>query len=131
MPAPTTEHLIRTMFGAFTDFNLSTDQLKCFLTPDYLQKVDGRTLTLEDFLTHAAALRSALKSLEITIERIVFQQDSAATVHIARAEHPSGRISRIRVIAFFEIRDGRIALVDELTRVLEGSKEDETLSSLH
>lgn len=131
MPAQTTEHVIRTMFSVFTDFSLGTDQLKRFLTPDYLQKVDGRTLMLEDFLTHATALRRTLKALEITIEQIVCQQNSAATVHIARAEHPSGRISHIKVIAFFKIRDGRIALVDELTRVLEGSTEDETLGSLH
>lgn len=130
MPSFTSEHIIRTMFEVFTDFSTSLDQLKTFLTPDYRQIVDGRTLTLDDFLTHAHALREALQSLEITIERIVCQEDRAATVHVARAIRPSGHISRIRVIAFFEIKDGRIALVDELTHVLEGTTEDTALGSL-
>lgn len=130
MPAQTSEILIRTMFQVFTDFSTSTDQLKTFLTPDYQQKVDGRTLTLEDFLTHASALRATLQSLDITIERIVCQQDRAATVHVAHATYASGRASSIKVIAFFEIRDGRIALVDELTHACDGGTEDNALGSL-
>ncbi|MFT9016959.1 nuclear transport factor 2 family protein [Acetobacter malorum] len=130
MAAPASEQIIRQMFATFTDFSTSLDQLKAFLTSDYQQIVDGRTLTLDDFLTHARALREALQSLEITVERIICQEDMAATVHVARATRLSGHISTIKVIAFFQLREGRIALVDELTHVLEGNSEDKTLGSL-
>ncbi|GBQ41348.1 hypothetical protein CFR79_14725 [Komagataeibacter saccharivorans] len=124
------EQIIREMFTTFTDFGSTPDKLLDFMTPDYRQFVDGREMTLDDFRVHTHALRNALGALEIDIQHVVCEDDKAATVHVARATRRSGEQSLIKVIAFYQFREGRICLVDELTHVLEGSGSDRALGAL-
>lgn len=124
------EQIIREMFTTFTDFGSTPDKLLDFMTPDYRQFVDGREMTLDDFRVHTHALRNALGALEIDIQHVVCEDDKAATVHVARATRRSGEQSLIKVVAFYQFREGRICLVDELTHVLEGSGTDRALGSL-
>lgn len=124
------EKIIRDMFTMFTDFGSDLDALTAFMTPDYRQLVDGREMTLADFRAHALALREGLSSLEIEILHLVCEADRASTVHLASATRPSGARSVIRVVAFYQFRDGRLCLVDELTRVQQGHDGDDALGSL-
>ncbi|MEZ7138006.1 nuclear transport factor 2 family protein [Komagataeibacter sp. SM21] len=124
------EQIIREMFTTFTDFGSTPDKLLDFMTPDYRQFVDGREMTLDDLRVHTHALRNALGALEIDIQHVVCEDDKAATVHVARATRRSGEQSLIKVIAFYQFREGRICLVDELTHVLEGSGSDRALGAL-
>ena len=124
------ERTIRQMFSTFTDFNSEISALSDFMTTDYRQRVDGNEMTLDAFLRHANALRSGLHRLEISIKHVVCEGDRAATVHLARAIRHSGECSLIKVIAFYEFREERICLVDELTHVLEGGQNDKALGSL-
>ncbi|MFT8325942.1 nuclear transport factor 2 family protein [Gluconobacter oxydans] len=129
-PGRTPEKIIRDMFAMFTDFGSDLDALMAFMTPDYRQLVDGREMTLADFRAHALALREGLSSLEIEILHLVCEADRAATVHLASAIRPCGARSVIRVVAFYQFRDGRLCLVDELTRVQQGHDGDDALGSL-
>lgn len=122
--------LITTMFAAFCQPDTSAAKLARFFTPDYIQRVDGKQLDLTAFLDHFRALQAALRRLNITIEHVVSDGTTAATVHIAEAEKRDGSRSRIKVVAVYVLRDGRIALVDELTRVLDGAAGDADLGSL-
>ena len=124
------EKIIRDMFAMFADFGSDLDALTAFMTPDYRQLVDGREMTLADFRAHALALREGLSSLEIEILHLVCEADRAATVHLASATRPCGARSVIRVVAFYQFRDGRLCLVDELTRVQQGHDGDDALGSL-
>ncbi|MFT8719934.1 nuclear transport factor 2 family protein [Acetobacter sp.] len=126
----THEEIIQEMFAIFTDFDSTPDKLLDFMTPDYRQFVDGNEMTLSNFLAHTHALRNTLKALEIDIQHVVCEGDKAATVHVARATHLSGELSRIKVVAFYQFRNGRICLVDELTHLLKGSKKDQMLGAL-
>ncbi|KXV32665.1 hypothetical protein AD940_16740 [Gluconobacter thailandicus] len=130
MPAQSPEQIIRQMFEVFTDFSSDPATLTEFMTPDYRQFVDGREMTLAEFLEHAVALRNALQRLEIDIQQIVCQGNQAATVHIARATRLSGEKSQIKVIAFYQFNNGRLCLVDELTHVLSGQDDDKALGSV-
>ncbi|WP_231490308.1 nuclear transport factor 2 family protein [Gluconobacter roseus] len=118
------------MFAMFTDFGSDLDALTASMTPDYRQLVDGREMSLADFRAHALALREGLSSLEIEILHLVCERDRAATVHLASATRPSGARSVIRVVAFYQFRDGRLCLVDELTRVQQGHEGDGALGRL-
>lgn len=124
------EQIIREMFATFTDFGSTPDRLLDFMTSDYRQYVDGREMTLGDFQAHTHALRNTLGALEIDIQHVVCEGDKAATVHMARATHRCGEQSLIKVVAFYQFREGRLCLVDELTHVLEGSGSDQTLGAL-
>lgn len=118
------------MFAMFADFESDLDAVTAFMTPDYRQLVDGREMTLADFRAHALALREGLSSLDIEILHLVCEKDRAATVHLASATRLCGARSVIRVVAFYRFREGRICLVDELTRVQEGHEADGALGSL-
>ena len=130
MPLEKHERTIRQMFATFTDFTSDISELSNFMTTDYRQFVDGQEMTLDDFRTHTTALRSGLRKLDISIQHILCDGDSAATVHFARATRHSGEHSLIKVIAFYRFRGARICLVDELTHVIEGHHEDKALGSL-
>lgn len=130
MPLEKHERTIRQMFATFTDFTSDISGLSNFMTTDYRQFVDGQEMTLDDLCTHTMALRSGLRELDISIQYLICDGDSAATVHFARATRHSGEHSLIKVIAFYRFRGARICLVDELTHVIEGHYEDKALGSL-
>ncbi|ARW11619.1 nuclear transport factor 2 family protein [Acetobacter ascendens] len=124
------EQIIRDMFATFTDFDTDIDALLAFMTPDYRQCVDGHEMTLSAFQTHTHALRANLSRLEINIQRIICEGNKAATVHVARVTRRSGEESLIKVVAFYQFREGRICLVDELTHLVKGSEKDQDLGAL-
>lgn len=126
----THEQVIRDMFATFTHFDADLDALLGFMTPDYRQFVDGHEMTLNAFQTHAHALRANLSRLEIDIQHIVCEGDKAATVHLARVTRLSGEESLIKVVAFYQFREERICLVDELTHLLKGADKDQALGAL-
>jgi hypothetical protein len=64
------------------------------------------------------------------IERIVADGTSAATVHLARATKKTGETATIKVVAFYELGNDRLVLIDELSRVVHGSEEDRELGSI-
>lgn len=130
MPSSETKQLIRKAFAALADFQNSAEDVARFFSDDYVQIVDGKQLDRRGFVEHVLALRSHLSSLEIVIERIVADDASAATVHLATATRRTGETSTIKVVAFYEIRDGKIVLIDELSRVVHGSEEDHELGSI-
>lgn len=121
--------LLRRMFDAFTDPTTRPEVFGELLTPDYIQRVDGKELDYAGFLAHTAALQASLKSASVTFEHMVTDGLSAATVHIADAVKANGERIRLKVIAYYEFRDKRIALVDELTHLLDGTEQDRDLGS--
>lgn len=128
--AQNSEQLVRQVFETLSDFNRPAEEMLAFFTEDYRQIVDGKELDLNNFLIHIKALRQKLKALEIDIQHIISNKDAAATVHIAHVTRISGKKSRIKVVAFYSFRDGKIAFVDELTHPLEGKEGDQALGSV-
>lgn len=68
--------------------------------------------------------------LEIVNERIVADDASAATVYLATATRRTGETTTIKVVACYEIRDGKIVLIDALSRVVHGREGDHKLESI-
>lgn len=124
------EQIIRDMFTTFTNFDADLDAFLGFMTSDYRQFVDGHEMTLSTFQAHARALRANLSRLEIDIQHIVCEGDKAATLHLAHVTRLSGEESLIKVVAFYQFREGRICLVDELTHLLKGAEKDQALGAL-
>lgn len=122
--------LIFDMLDAFIDFGRPVEDLAAFLTPDFRQLADGETFDLEGFVDHVRALRSVLAKLDIEIEHFVSDGVSAATVHVAHMVRKSGETGQVKVVAFYKFRDGRLCMVDELTRPLQQGRGDEYLGSI-
>lgn len=121
--------LLQRLFAALVDPAAKPEQFAELLTPDYIQRVDGRELDYAGFISHIEALQAHLSSADITFEHIVTDGLSAATVHIVDAVKTNGQQSRFKVIAYYQFRGKRVCLIDELTHLLEGDAEDRDLGS--
>lgn len=121
--------LLRRLFAAFTDPATKPEDFAELLTPDYVQRVDGKELDYAGFLHHSAALQASIASGSVSFEHIVTDGASAATVHVADAVKNDGERIRLKVIAYYQFRGNRISLVDELTHLLEGTAQDRDLGS--
>ncbi|MEF2072262.1 nuclear transport factor 2 family protein [Consotaella aegiceratis] len=121
--------LLRRIFAAFTSPTATPADFAELLTPDYVQRVDGKQLDYAGFVEHHQALRKSIVSGSVSFDHVVTDGASAATVHIAEAVKTTGERIRLKVIAYYEFRGGRISLIDELTHMLEGEQGDRDLGS--
>lgn len=123
--------LLERLFRSFLDPARSPKDLLEFISPDCVHQVDGKTLVLDDFLKHAAAVKAAIVGADVTFERLVFDpvQATVADVHVVNALKTDGTRIRSKVIAFYRLESGKIREVDELTLMLKGSLEDRDLGS--
>ncbi|TYC63055.1 nuclear transport factor 2 family protein [Stappia sp. BW2] len=124
-----TYNLLHRMFAAFTDPRTAPEDFAEFLTPDYVQRVDGKHLGYSEFLKHHQSLKENISSGSIRFEHFVTDGISAATVHIAEAVKPTGERMRFKVIAYYQFHGKRVCMVDELTYMLKGEPEDLDLGS--
>lgn len=124
------KQLIKNMFhDVFEDTNASEITYEKYFSKDYVQYVDGKTLNYDDFVNHMRALKSALKSAKITFKYIVGEGDKVATIHIAQGIKKNGGTVETQVNAFFQIKNNKIILCDELTRLIKGEETDKDLGS--
>ena len=121
--------LLRRLFAALVDPAAKPEQFAELLTPDYIQRVDGKELDYAGFISHIEALQANLSSADITFEHIVTDGLSAATVHSVQAVKTNGQRSRFKVIAYYRFRGKRVCLIDELTHLIEGDAADRDLGS--
>ena len=101
------------------------------ISPNYVQHVDGKTLDYEQFIKHRLVQNKVVKTITVNFQHIVAEGDKIFTIHVADVEKKDGSKVKIKVIAMFIIKDAKLVACDELTHVLEGSKEDEDLGSRH
>jgi len=121
--------LIEGAIASLLDPQQDADHLTRYFAPDYTQEVDGKRLTFAGFIDHARALKASLRCGHATIERLVVSGDTIADIHVVEADKKNGDAIRVKVIAFFTVRDGKIVGVDELTHLLDGSDADRDMGS--
>lgn len=102
---------------------------KQYLHPEFIQYVDGETLNLYDCLTHARSVKASMKSGKITFEHVIGEGNKVCTVHIAESITNGGNAVKFKVIAYFELKDNKIRLFDELTRMIDGDDTDRDITS--
>ncbi len=100
-----------------------------YFSPDYVQHVDGKVLDYDGFVAHMAKQKSVLESTRVTFKRIIVEGDQAATVHMIHAVKKDGGVVEGQVNAFWQIKDRKIVLCDELTHMISGDEADRDLGS--
>ena len=75
------------------------------------------------------ARANLLARLESDRTLAAFDGDTIADIHVIDAEKTNGDSVRTKVIAFFTVRNGKIARVDELTHLLLGADQDRDIGS--
>lgn len=115
MSAAENVQLVQRMFAAFSDLSTPLSTMEEFLTDDFYQLVDGKRSDKAGFLDHAVALRGAISALRFEFLQIFATENRAATVHFAHVVRKNGAENRIKVVAVYGLRDGKLCFVDELT----------------
>ncbi len=113
-------------------FNVDNDpcnMAKKYMTPDYLQLVDGKSLHYNEFVEHLGVVLNEFQSINFTFEQVIASGNTISDIHIVDAIKNDGSKFKAKVIAFFFIRNGKIFKIDELTTLLEGKEEDKDLGS--
>ena len=102
-----------------------------YVSPRYVQNVDGVTLDYADFIAHMRKQKSVLAALSVEFVAMVEENATVFTHHIVDAEKKDGSRLRVQVLAQFVIRDGKLLRCDELTRLLSGAEGDRDIGSRH
>lgn len=112
------------------DLNADEQIISKYFSPLYIQYVDGHQLNYKDFIQHMIAQKSLLDSVKVCIEHCVIEGNAICTVHKVDAIKKNGKKITIKVIAYFEVENGKITLCDELTYLLKGNENDQNIGSI-
>lgn len=121
---------IKKMFtDVFVNMNSDEAVYSKYFSENYVQYVDGKKLNYPEFKEHMSALKSALKSGNITFKYMLAEVNKVATIHIASGVKKNGQNISIQVNALFLIENEKITLCDELTHLIEGDEADRDIGS--
>lgn len=100
-----------------------------YFSTDYVQTVNGITLSFHDFVKHLQALKEKINDISAEIKSIAEEGETVFTNHIATTIMKDGTMVKTKVIAEFRIRNGKLFYCDELTKLIEGKEEHSDLGS--
>ncbi|MDR0228767.1 MAG: hypothetical protein LBI72_06865 [Flavobacteriaceae bacterium] len=121
-----TESLINTIEPA--DYNEKI--LKSYFSQNYIQCVDGKTLLFDEFCKHIKLLKQHTLRRKLIINTIISQDDTVFTNHTVQVLTSPNKLSTIKVLAMFKVKDNKIISCDELTFLLEGDLKNKDLGSM-
>lgn len=104
-------------------------QIAARFSADYRQQVDGKVLNYEQFERHMAWLKRQTRRMTLEVIAAAQQGEAVLTHHVVEVENRDDTRSRVRVLAHFTVREGRICACDELTELLTGASGDRDLGS--
>jgi hypothetical protein len=125
------ENFIKKVFEDVIE-NMEADEaiISKYFSPAYIQYVDGHTLNYLDFVEHMKKQKNLVHSAKVTIDRCLIENERICTVHRVDLIKKNGEHIAAKVIAYFELKNGKIVLCDELTKILKGNKEDHDIGSV-
>lgn len=123
------EFLVEAFSDLFNPANDAQEAAAKYMTPDYVQLVDGEVLDFEGFVNHLKVLQDNLRDVNFTFETVVASENTISDIHIVDAVKNDGSAFRTKVIAFYHMRDGMIQRIDELTHLIEGGEDDRDMGS--
>ncbi len=125
------EALIRKVFAEVIENpNYDESIYRKYFSEDYHQQNGDVSFGFQGFLDHMKALKKHKFHVKVVFDQIAATEDRVATVHRVFAVRPDNSKIVTKLIAMFEIKDGKITSCDELAHVLEGKPEDKALSHI-
>lgn len=111
--------------------NINEEIISKYFSPSYIQCVDGHTLHYNDFVNHMLKQKTLIDSVKVYIDNYIENTHSICTIHRVEAKKKNREKILVKVIAYFQINDGKIFFCDELTYLLKGEKEDQNIGSIN
>ena len=130
-PDETKEFVKEVFSNTIENMDATEETYAKYFSKDYVQYVDGKTLTYDDFIAHMKEQKNIMKSAKVTFRHMIVEGDTVATVHLIDGIKKDGGIIEAQVNALLQIKDKKIVLCDELTHLIKGKKSDRDLGSRH
>lgn len=102
-----------------------------YISPDYVQHVDGKTLHYASFLAHIKKQKQVIDSMRFNFISMLHEGKTVFSNHEVSVIKKDGKKLKFKVIAEFTVEHGRIVACDELTHMIEGDTADAELGSRH
>ncbi|KAJ3026248.1 hypothetical protein HDV00_012089 [Rhizophlyctis rosea] len=107
------------------------EHMETYISPTYIQTVNGTTLNYEGLISHMRAQKGAIKSISLEYEDIFQSGNQVAAVHFNRIVKNDGSKVLLKVVAVLAFgEDGKLERCDECARVLDGGEADGNLTSM-
>ncbi|WP_277640849.1 hypothetical protein [Wolinella succinogenes] len=100
-----------------------------YVSPDYVQMVDGAILDYSGFIEHLKKQKEIVKSMKVEFLALVQEGEIVFSNHVVKVEKKDGSYLEVKVIAQFTLFENRLIRCDELTRLLLGDKKDQDIGS--
>ncbi|SKA37247.1 hypothetical protein SAMN04488128_104244 [Chitinophaga eiseniae] len=100
-----------------------------YFSEDYVQIVDDQTLNFDTFKKHIRNLKEKVRETEVQFAGIASNETSVFTRHYVKSMLKNGEWVKHKVLAEFQIKDGKVVQCDELTMLMEGNKSESNLGS--
>lgn len=104
-------------------------RIALYFSPEYQQIVDGQPLDYRGFVRHMALLKSLTTTMTVSVLATACELNTVFTHHHVSVEKRNGEQSAIEVMARFTLSAGLIVRCEELTRLVQGDKDDHDLGS--
>jgi ketosteroid isomerase-like protein len=109
--------LLSEAFANLLDPNESVETLS---SAACVQEVDGERMDYAQFLDHARGIKRSIRWARVTFEALIVEGSTVADIHVVESGRTDGARTKLKVIAFNTVDQGKIVRVNELTRLIRG-----------
>jgi len=102
------------------NLNLTEEDYKQTISDDFIFYVADKEYNLDDWIAHMKALKAKRKSLKVTFEQMIGEDDSVAAVYFINGVNHDDSELMVKIIAFFKVRDRKITYCNELVHLIKG-----------
>jgi hypothetical protein len=89
-----------------------------YMSKEYVLHIDGKTFTYPDIVANLKKQKQIMKSVKITFQNLIAEEDKVLSIHIVDAIKKDGTKVKAKVIGLFQIKDKQLVWADELTNIL-------------
>ena len=95
-----------------------------YFTEDFVQVIDDTTIGRPQLDARLELFRKEYSAVRFEYLSVIGEGERIADLHLVHAHPNDGPPITIKVISLYTLRDGRIARIESLTRLLEGAAAD-------
>lgn len=112
------------------NFSLTEEDYAKDICPDYEHHVDYQTFNFKQWVSHIKAIQEQMQSLAVSFKHIIVEDNKIFSLHYVEGIKKNGEKIFIKMLAYFEVKDGKLSYCEELSQLVEGKTQDQSLASL-
>ena len=122
--------IVRTFNTIFTPQGVDVSGVERFFTDSYQQSVDGKQFGYVEFIQHLQTLSGLTERIDIEFLELADTEQGVFSLHLAHVLRADGHCSTTQVLAYFGLKNGKIATCTETTQLIDGAEADRSLSHI-